>query len=64
MRWWTALYLAAALALTQPLAYLTVIEFPGGRHDDFYNATRLGYPVLWAAILLPAALWLGRKPAA
>ena len=61
MRWWTAPLLAAALALTQPLASLTVTEFPGGRHGDLYNAIRLGYPVLWIAILLPAALWLGRK---
>ncbi len=61
MRWWTAPLLAAALALTQPLASLTVIEFPGGRHGDIYNAIRLGYPVLWVAILLPAALRLGRK---
>ena len=64
MRWWTALYLAAALALTLPLASLTVTEFPGERHGDLYNAIRLGYPVLWTAILVPAALWLGRKPAA
>jgi hypothetical protein len=60
MRWWTALLLAAALALTQPLAFLTVTVFPGARHSDIYSAIRLGYPVLWAAILLPAALWLGR----
>ena len=64
MRRWTALYLAAALALPLPLATLTVMEFPGERHGDLYNAIRLGYPVLWTAILVPAALWLGRKPAA
>jgi hypothetical protein len=63
MRWWTALLLAAALALAPALAALTVIEFPGARHGDIYNAIRLGYPVLWAAILLPAALWLGRERA-
>lgn len=61
MRWWTALYLAAALALTLPLASLTVTGFPAERHGDLYNAIRLGYPVLWIALLLPAALWLGRK---
>ena len=64
MRRWTALYLAVALALPLPLATLTVMEFPGERHGDIYNAIRLGYPVLWTAILVPAALRLGRKPAA
>jgi hypothetical protein len=64
MRRWTALYLAAGLALPLPLAALTVMVFPGERHGDLYNAIRLGYPVLWTAILVPAALWLGRKPAA
>jgi hypothetical protein len=63
MRWWTALLLAAALALAQPLAALTVTGFPGARHGDICNAIRLGYPVLWAAILLPAALRLGRERA-
>jgi hypothetical protein len=64
MRRRTALYLAVALALPLPLATLTVMEFPGERHGDLYNAIRLGYPVLWTAILVPAALWLGRKPSA
>ena len=64
MRRRAALYLAAALALAPYFAYLPVSVFPAGRHDDIYNAIRLGYPVFWTAILVPAALRLGRKPAA
>jgi hypothetical protein len=64
MRWRAALYLAAAPVLAVYCAHLTVSIFPGGRHEDIYNAIRLGYPVFWTAILVPSALRLGRKPAA
>ncbi len=64
VRWRAALYLAAGLILAVYFAYLTVSIFPAGRHEDMYNAIRLGYPAFWTAILLPAALRLGRKPAA
>jgi len=62
MRRRTVLYVAGALALAPCCGYLTVTAFPGARHPDIYNAIRLGYPVFWAAILVPAALRLGRKP--
>ena len=61
LHWWTALVSAAALVLAVTLACLTVAYFPGDRHPDLFNAIRLGYPVLWTALLLPAALWTGIK---
>jgi hypothetical protein len=61
VRWRTALYLAAAPILAERLGHLTVSVFPGGQ-AGVYDAIRLGYPVFWSAILLPAALRLGRKP--
>ena len=62
MRWLAAPYLAGALIVALFAGYLTVTAFPGGRHPDYFNAIRLGYPVLWTALLVPAALRLGRKP--
>ncbi len=61
LAWWTALCLAGALLLALPLALATVAVFPGERHSDFFNAIRLGYPVLWTALLVPFALWCGVK---
>ncbi len=61
LAWWTALCLAGALLLALPLALATVAVFPGDRHPDFFNAIRLGYPVLWTALLVPFALWCGVK---
>ncbi len=56
---WTALLAMVALVLAVLLAAVTVTCFPGERHADLYNAIRLGYPVFWIALLLPAALWGG-----
>jgi hypothetical protein len=54
-----ALLAIGALTLAVLLAALTVAFFAGERHADPYNAIRLGYPVFWTALLLPAALWIG-----
>lgn len=61
LHWWTALVVAGALMLAAVLAGLTVAYYPGDRHADLFNAIRLGYPVLWTALLLPAALRTGIK---
>jgi hypothetical protein len=61
LHWWTILLAMGALAMALLLAGVTVTCFPGGRRADLYNAIRLGYPVLWTALLLPAALWGGAK---
>jgi hypothetical protein len=44
------------------LSFITVAEFPalnGGTSE--IDATKMGYPVLWTALLVPLALRLGRK---
>jgi hypothetical protein len=59
---WTAGAVIVALVLVLPLSIITVIEFPalnGGTSE--IDATKMGYPVLWTALLVPLALRLGRK---
>jgi hypothetical protein len=64
MRWWTAAGLAGALFLVLPLSGATAALFPDGGHVDSVNAVKLGYPVFWTALLVPAVLWAGVKSAA
>jgi hypothetical protein len=59
---WTAGVVVVALVLVLPLSVMTVKEFPAlnGSIDEIH-AIKMGYPVLWTALLVPPALRLGRK---
>jgi hypothetical protein len=59
---WTTLVVVAALLLVLPLSVITVMAFPAlhGETDEIH-AVKMGYPVLWTALLVPLALRLGRK---
>jgi hypothetical protein len=59
---WTAILVAVALILVLPLSFATVKLFPAlnGSRDQIH-AIKMGYPVFWAALLVPIALGLGRK---
>ncbi|HKU42549.1 MAG TPA: hypothetical protein VJR89_30535 [Polyangiales bacterium] len=59
---WTALLLAAALALVTPLSLATIRAIPALRgQTDAVHAVKMGYPVFWTALLLPLCLWIGRQ---
>jgi hypothetical protein len=59
---WTAAAVAVALILVLPLSFATVAVFPAlNGSTDEVHAVKMGYPVLWTALLVPLALWLGRK---
>jgi hypothetical protein len=59
---WTAAIVAVALVLAVPLSVVTVAAFPAlnGSTDEIH-AVKMGYPVLWTALLVPLALRVGRK---
>jgi hypothetical protein len=59
---WTALVVIVALVLVLPLSLITIKVLPAlsGDTDDIH-AIKMGYPVLWTALLVPLALRLGRK---
>jgi hypothetical protein len=59
---WTAAAVAAALVLGLPLSVTTIAAFPAlnGATDEIH-AVKMGYPVLWTALLVPLALRLGRR---
>jgi hypothetical protein len=62
MHYWTGFLLAAGLLLVMPLSIATVQIFPAlnGSTDEIHSI-KMGYPVLWTAVLVPVALCLGRK---
>jgi hypothetical protein len=61
---WTVLAVIVSLALVLPLSFVTVAVFPALNGDtDWIHAIKMGYPVLWTALLVPPALRLGRKRA-
>jgi hypothetical protein len=59
---WTVVTIFVALVLVLPLSFMTVAVFPAlnGSTNDLH-AIKMGYPVLWTALLVPLALHLGRK---
>jgi hypothetical protein len=59
---WTTVAVIVALVLVLPLSFMTVTVFPAlnGSTDEIH-AIKMGYPVLWTALLVPLALRLGRK---
>ena len=59
---WTGILVAAGLLLVLPLSIVTVKAFPAlnGSTDEIH-AIKMGYPIFWTAVLVPAALRLGRK---
>ena len=61
-RWHARLYLVAALLLVLPLSFATIRLLPAlnGSTDEIH-AIKMGYPVFWTALLVPLALWLGKK---
>jgi hypothetical protein len=62
MRHWTGLLLAAGLLLVMPLSIATIKVLPAlnGSTDEIHSI-KMGYPVFWTAVLVPVALYLGRK---
>jgi hypothetical protein len=59
---WTAAVVAAALIAVPPLSFVTVTAFPAvNGSTDAIHAVKMGYPVLWTALLMPLALRLGRR---
>jgi hypothetical protein len=59
---WTVVAIIAALILVLPLSFMTIAVFPALNGDtDDIHAIKMGYPVLWTALLVPLALLLGRK---
>jgi len=60
--WRATVTVAVALALVLPLSFATIHFFPAfNGSTDQIHAIKMGYPVLWTALLLPLALGLGRK---
>jgi hypothetical protein len=59
---WTPAAVAAALLAVLPLSFMTVTVFPAfnGATDEVH-AIKMGYPVLWTALLVPLALRAGRR---
>ena len=54
--------MTAGLMASLPLSYLTQMTFPSSRGSlDFVHAIKMGYPVLWNALFIPAALFLGSR---
>lgn len=62
MHYWTGFLLAAGLLVVMPLSIATIKIFPAlnGGTDEIHSI-KMGYPVLWTAVLVPVALCLGRK---
>jgi hypothetical protein len=59
---WTAAAVAAALIAVLPLSVMTIAVFPAlNGSTDEVHAVKMGYPVLWTALLVPLALRLGRR---
>ncbi len=59
---WTTVVVIVTLVLVLPLSFATITAFPAlnGSTDEIH-AIKMGYPVLWTALLVPLALRLGRK---
>ncbi len=59
---WTAALLALGLILVLPLSFATVKIFPAlNSSTDELHSIKMGYPVFWAAVIVPLALRIGRK---
>jgi hypothetical protein len=59
---WTAVWVALALLLVLPLSIVTIKAFPAiNGSTDQIHSIKMGYPVFWMALLVPATLVLGRK---
>jgi hypothetical protein len=59
---WTAIVVIVALLLVLPLSLLTVTVFPAlSGNTDEIHAVKMGYPVLWTALLVPLSLRVGRR---
>lgn len=58
VRWWTASCLMGVWLLIYPLSRLTISVT---MYRDIFDVIRLGYPVMWVTLLVPVALWCGRK---
>jgi hypothetical protein len=59
---WSPILLLLAWAGALPLSYATIAWFPAinGSSDEIH-AIKMGYPVLWTALLTPIALRLARR---
>lgn len=63
--WRTVVYLAVALVLVFPLSFATIQIVPAlNGSTDQIHAIKMGYPVFWTALLVPAGLRLGRRAVA
>ncbi len=62
LHYWTGILVAVGLILVLPLSFATIRVFPAfnGNLDEIHSI-KMGYPVFWTAVLVPAALRLGRK---
>jgi hypothetical protein len=59
---WAALLVAGALATTIPLSFATIKIFPAlNGSTDQMHAFKMGYPVIWIAVLVPAAMRVARR---
>jgi hypothetical protein len=62
LHYWTGTLMAADLLMVLPLSFLTIKVFPAlNGSTDQIHAIKMGYPVFWTAMLIPAAMGLGRK---
>jgi len=59
---WSAALLALGLILVLPLSFATIRIFPAlnGSTDELHSI-KMGYPVFWAALIVPLALRIGFK---
>jgi hypothetical protein len=59
---WTAPLLVVGLILVLPLSFATIRMLPAlnGSTDELHSI-KMGYPVFWAALIVPLALRIGRK---
>jgi fumarate reductase subunit D len=59
---WTGILILVSLVLSVPLSFATIKIFPAlNGSEDQIHAFKMGYPIFWIALLVPASLGLGRK---
>jgi hypothetical protein len=62
LHYWTTILVAVGFVLVLPLSFVTIRVFPAfNGSTDQIHAIKMGYPVFWATLLVPIALFLGRK---